>query len=1359
MCEHQLEIHAINLIDIIEKSTGILLRRTLADADGDQDDDEDPDTAVDRSALHLSGILSADEVADPMRFCGDVAHEILKWTLSEASGSLTQDPEAYSTALQLLVELQAHNCFAYHTPSSGAGTGTEVGGREDRAEAKAKKWSRSGRGRAASLALDSAEALKWRPHVPATLFSHMVVLHDILGQEDEAEVMAQHIQSLLQTSARVHPPLRWDAALLPLEFAQVHGRIRAAAQDWLGAVTAFWAGLKWDLESSIARQARAGQVRRGFAAGAELAWEDETRRSMLRQSIKTELAFLLVRYLEDDSADATAQRLLLEVLQENEDCPRAKVTLALVLCYSTLVTAAQRWRSYSTFAHRTCPPLLPLDTPLAGAHAPRSERPTLQTAQELLEESVAEMMHRENLHGGQSIRAAGDIRAQLAQHYAPWALPKRMLLPPHLLSHALLFLGHLQRHTRGPEVARASYLASAENYSKELKRWHHRRAHTHHCECGTESSLLDESQQYTQRHQQEESREGFAVGFGTVWTWNALMANTGMASQAAKDSEIALLHAAATLIQQAEALLLQERRDRMLIMPLSSPMRRHLRPSSSPEESDHAEPYRCSSCNLSELALPPISGSFSGGGRFRQQSAGAASERGGWGGVAASLHDGASHMKNISSLVAFARESCARRAPQQQQRGTAAPQRRQADGRGSVATGASSGVAMGKMEREMEGDRARAFERIEERDMEREKESANCVQRASQLLSEAVALLLGQQRQSAYGAQDASDAGARTHNNAGWSQSPARGGAWSLLLGRAYSLLNQPLAAFLQLSVAAAAPHSDDHVVSGATFLMAQLLYSAGVSSTYSPRAASPGCGAHEDCRGKDAALGVVVVSDGCWQECCELIASLQVDWGTSSHEELKADLLHMRCSHSLYFQRALAALQLGSSGGGVDGKRDGVRIVEGVEGLLQEVLRREPRHVGALSALANFTWQTAGRRRRWRTRAKLDAEEAKLASLLQEQRARRERETAAKSLYPRQALKGAASAGEDVYEAAVAEAEERVRMLSRRLPAGEDDAEAEAEEEEQERHAMHWHERALQTEQHHPTSLLGMALVHMSCAQRIRRSRAATAGRGKASDVSHGRSPAGAARGSPADEESANVSEESAQRHVEEAERLLCRLLSSDLWFAPGLMAAAELLWQPLLLNRAREAEDIYRLMLLQCTVKPEGGSGLGRETAYMQSGRGHAGEGEGCAQLGASLLVQNMEERCTISYNLAFLLAMRGLETGNRLACSEASRRLAEVHALGRHRRSAAQLHAGITFLQARLHLWHRQPYEAEAGFRAILAVNPYHVDARLRLAQALNDSCWEEGGPRLQVNAVLGRWKHRREASCFATWASGM
>jgi hypothetical protein len=320
----------------------------------------------------------------------------------------------------------------------------------------------------------------------------MTVLADVVGQYEEAESVAQNVLSLLKSTPQVHPPLRWGAALLPLEFALMHGRIRAECQDWLGAVSALWRGIKWDLESVIARQARAERsvaglvtgLRRyeggGFACGAEQWWEDEARRSSLRQTIKIELAFLLVRYLSDhaaiENAHSTAQRLLLEVLEENKDNVLAKVTLSLALCYPCLVAAAKQMREFSNFAHRTCPPLLSLDTPLIGAHAEgarRAGRPTLRTAQELLEESVAEMQLREHLHhdghdrhghahgtghhGLEERKRSREETARIrAEQYAPWVLPKREHLPPHLLSQALLFLGHLRRHMQGPEAARVS---------------------------------------------------------------------------------------------------------------------------------------------------------------------------------------------------------------------------------------------------------------------------------------------------------------------------------------------------------------------------------------------------------------------------------------------------------------------------------------------------------------------------------------------------------------------------------------------------------------------------------------------------------------------------------------------------------------------------------------------------------------------------------------------------------------------------------------------------------------------------------------------------------------------------------------
>ena len=65
-----------------------------------------------------------------------------------------------------------------------------------------------------------------------------------------------------------------------------------------------------------------------------------------------------------------------------------------------------------------------------------------------------------------------------------------------------------------------------------------------------------------------------------------------------------------------------------------------------------------------------------------------------------------------------------------------------------------------------------------------------------------------------------------------------------------------------------------------------------------------------------------MVVSESWWRECCQLVASLQVHSGSSSHEEIEEDLAQMQRSHALYFSRALTAGSSNREGGG--GRRGG---------------------------------------------------------------------------------------------------------------------------------------------------------------------------------------------------------------------------------------------------------------------------------------------------------------------------------------------------------------------------------------------------------------------------------------------------
>jgi hypothetical protein len=233
-----------------------------------------------------------------------------------------------------------------------------------------------------------------------------------------------------------------------------------------------------------------------------------------------------------------------------------------------------------------------------------------------------------------------------------------------------------------------------------------------------------------------------------------------------------------------------------------------------------------------------------------------------------------------------------------------------------------------------------------------------------------------------------SDQGAATRN-----YSPAQkggdfrvqGGVQDLLLGRAYLLINQPLKSFGHLAAAAANGKGDDKVVSAACFLLAHILYFAGASS---PSESQRGAG------GKDERKEGVMISGASWDRCCGLVASLQTHLeGVESENGVHSDYskllgLSHRLKELLPMTEAngMAGDSQGAGGrseggegvGGKHSEREWTEV-EGVEGLLREVLKREPNHLGATCLAANFLWQTKGRGRRERERALLLARESKL--------------------------------------------------------------------------------------------------------------------------------------------------------------------------------------------------------------------------------------------------------------------------------------------------------------------------------------------------------------------------------------------
>jgi hypothetical protein len=289
------------------------------------------------------------------------------------------------------------------------------------------------------------------------------------------------------------------------------------------------------------------------------------RREILRNTLKTEAAFVLARHLCSVDANsvsvlrvpdgaARAQRLLLEVLREKNSQHEltAQVNLAMVLCRSEVAEAACQWQEFWSFAHRTQPAMLSLNTPLfaGGARgevgASSTRVPTLLTAEQLLTESIATLQGMEHLYSGQHA-----VEAVVSHSEAPWVVPKQELLPPHLLSHALLLLGHLQRHTRGMEAARTCFLSSAQQHRLELERRRLRHLHTR-----THSLTL--GHHHNQKHSSvlENDAElaesgGSAVGWGEVWLWTPLTNLPDRESQKTQTNDgeqAALLQAGATLV-------------------------------------------------------------------------------------------------------------------------------------------------------------------------------------------------------------------------------------------------------------------------------------------------------------------------------------------------------------------------------------------------------------------------------------------------------------------------------------------------------------------------------------------------------------------------------------------------------------------------------------------------------------------------------------------------------------------------------------------------------------------------------------------------------------------------------------------
>lgn len=338
-----------------------------------------------------------------------------------------------------------------------------------------------------------------------------------------------------------------------------------------------------------------------------------------------------------------------------------------------------------------------------------------------------------------------------------------------------------------------------------------------------------------------------------------------------------------------------------------------------------------------------------------------------------------------------------------------------------------------------------------------------------------------------------------------------------------------------------------------------------------------------------------------------------------------------------------------------------------------------------------------------------------------------------------------------------------------------------EREEEEEEMRAMKLLGKALAVEASHPTALVVRALLLMSTAVRVRTRRSINASRhaesemtncqgaggGEALDAaakqqqkvagvtageqrsrSRSKSPGASKRAGEGGGGVHGTADDGTGRLVEEAEKLLCRVLSTDPSYGPALMAVAELLWQPVLLDRPIGAEAIYRYVM----------------TATEHLGKGWRG-GDGQGHGGGSALVLkdvlsriDVQERRAVSYNLALLLTLRSADVGNAEACIEAEQLLQHSEQLLHQAfpRSSSQ-HAGADFLRGRLALSRRLYPLSETFFRRVLSINPRHADAKIWLATALADKAWtvEDTTASRHMNVALSRWKNKLLHRCFGAW----